>query len=143
MSQSVLLTQEEINKLLDSTKDYAKELCEKIYNKTAKEIGGNEYFKKILNETFSDVADIEIKTIREDFDIHFETLKTDVMDTKTIAEILFTRKAIQELIHSRRCCKTLNIAVISCINQSVMQAFTEKLAEYIGIDISEIINKEN
>ena len=39
----------------------------------------------------------------------------------------------------RGCTKSFTNAATNIINKSVKQAFMEKLAEYIGIDISDIV----
>ena len=134
-----VLTQEQLNKIIDSSKDHAKTVCERIYNKTVEEIGPNEQFKTILDNVFDKVADLEIQGLKDWFGEYFIISKSTEINTVDITTLTFERKKVMQIMNNagRGHGKVFTMVAFTVINQSVLQAFTEKLAEYLGIKIKE------
>lgn len=134
------LTHEEINNIIDQAECHAKAVCDHIYNKATKEIGSNDYFKTILDNTFDELCKIEIRYMKECFDTYFE-LGSIEMSVKDIHEYLHALGYMHNtrLVPARGSGNTLKAAIIDTVNNSIKQAFVEKLAEYLEIDISEVI----
>lgn len=139
------LIQDEINKIIDSVKPYAKLVCDRTYNKVIKEIGDCDQFKAIINRSFDIIADIEINRLRDHFNDAFKSSHIKRMDIVNIAMYLEMYKHNRFTFYSipRRSGKILTAVTMSTINQSVIQAFTEKLAEYLKVDISEVAKSFN
>ena len=138
-----VLTQEQINKIIDSSKDHAKTVCDRIYNKTAEEIGGNEQFKTILDNVFDQVADLEIQGLKNWFGDYLTAHKSTEINTQEITTLTFERKKVMHIMNNanRGNGKIFTTAAFTVINEAVLLGFTEKLAEYLNVNISEITNK--
>lgn len=139
------LTHDEINRIIDSAKPHAKIVCDRIYNKTAEQIGGNITFKALLDESlFDQICEIEIKSIKDCFNMYFR--KNTNISVVEIKELLDARKYIKNNACSIAQCGSgnkLTKIVVDSIDISVGYAFVEKLADYIGVDITHIINNQN
>lgn len=136
MSEGILLTQKDIDNILDQTKSHAKVVCDRIYDETAKEIGGNDQFKYTIDKVFDPVAEVEIGGLKEYFADYFNHF--DSINTKKIYEYINMRRYIQCTVPARGYGKIFISTAVDTINQSVTLAFTEKLAEYLDIDIKEV-----
>lgn len=135
------LTHEEINKIIDSIKPHAKTICDRIYNEAINnEIEGKEQFKSLIDKVFDDVSQITIDGIKDNFDEYFKYNKFPTMTIQEIQAYFITCEGIRKEIKSAVRDKMLTKTIIMLIDKSVQQAFAEKLAEYIGTDISEVIN---
>ena len=133
------LTHDEINNIIDLAKPHAKVVCDRIYNRVKGQIGGNETFKTTLDNSFDIICNIQIEYFKKEFDAFF----TDEDDSITVVEIAdFLSKYECFMLEYREKSKPLDIndTIVDTIDKSVAQAFTEKLAEYLNIDISEVIN---
>ena len=137
----IQLTHEEINNIINLTKPYVKEVCDRIYNKAVEDIGRNDYFKSIIDRSFEKICEIEIENIKNLFNSYFIPNQCHNISIDDIEKSLHNYNPV--------CCITARggrsggkmlHATSVIINKSVKQAFVEKLAEYIKVDISEIIN---
>lgn len=134
------LTQDEINQIIDLTKDNAKAACERIYNETIKSIGDNPYFKKIIDTCFDEIYDIEIKSMKSDLNSFFKYPFVKGISVQMIHNIMEGRRKIhngltQFYIAPRHNNHLMQAAVSDIITKSVEIAFTEKLAEYLATKV--------
>lgn len=128
-------THDDINLVIDSAKLHAKTVCDRLYNKVAEEIGGNEYFKAIIDRSFDYICDLEIQSLKEYFNMYFS--KTSSLSAEEIKELIDSRMSVQSklnLLASRGSNKKLTSISVAFINRSVIQAFVEMLAEYSGVE---------
>ena len=88
------LTHGDVSKIIDLAKSHAKIVCDNLYNKTAEEVGGNEYFKSILDRSFDLICNAEIESIRDYFNMYFS--KTHNLSAMQILDLINTREYIQE-----------------------------------------------
>lgn len=119
-----------IDEILDSIKSDAKELCYRMYDKISSEIGSNESFKSMLDEHFDHVYDLKIEEIKFIFTRYSYDEESNYI---TIAELytLITRYKDTAYIIPRGSSKTIITAIIFTIHQSIIQAFSNKISEYV------------
>ena len=134
----IKLTNEQINEIIDSTKPHAKIVCDRTYQKVIQQIGNNDHFKTILDASFDKICDPLIDQMKQTFSKYFTENKKSDISVGKIYEIFYNDQPVYQA--PRGAGNTLSVVVLCTIQNSIKQAFVEKLAEYNGIDISDIIN---
>lgn len=134
------ISHEEINKIMDGIQPYAKIVCDRLYAKVLESgLEPDDCFKAVLDMYFDEASKSKIQEIKDSFDVYCFEHKTTNIDIKDIKLILDTYGSTI-YIAARGSGNTMTKAMLFTINQSVKLAFIENLAEYMGIDKSEIIS---
>lgn len=134
------LTRDQINEIINLTRSHAKVVYDRMYDKITKEIGANDKFKIIIDKIFDDVAEIRLETLNNYFNNYFIISGSTIIGIDKIKEYFDVCNDTDCIVQTARGAgNTFSNAVVITINQSVNQAFIEKIAEYINVDISDIL----
>lgn len=130
------LTREQINEIIDLSIPKAKGICDNMYDEAVKTVGDNEHFKNLLDKSFDSNHMISVKTLRDNFNNYFDTFGDSIRieDIYTFMKNIEDKRNSTFVLFSRQNGKMIRSMSI-LIDKSVELAFTNTLAEYMGVEL--------
>ena len=127
------LSDEEVNKIIDITRPYARVVYERIYGKGTKDIWGNDKFKDIVDQIFDKTIEKAFDDVKGYTDVWLYLTRNAGIPIDSIKVCIDDSNSyFDRVLSSRKDNKSFNNPAIIIVEHSICQAFAEKFTEYIG-----------